>query len=189
ASETTERTRSGMETVETAADRIGRLQESSRRVDEIMDTIQNIAKQTDLLALNAAIEAANAGEQGKGFAVVADEVRKLAEQTSQATDQVSDIVSELRGQSDSSVEAMTGVSERMKEVLEQIQGTESNASQIAASAEELAATMGETTDNMGEISGNVDQVATSVDQLESAARELEKLSSGLDEDLNRFHLE
>jgi methyl-accepting chemotaxis protein len=189
ASASTEQTRDGMQSVETAADRIGRLQESSKRVDEIMETIQTIAKQTDLLALNAAIEAANAGEQGKGFAVVADEVRKLAEQTSQATTQVSDIVSELRSQSDSSVAAMNQVTAQMKEVLDRIQGTESNANQIAAAAEELAATMGETTDNMGEISGNVDQVAGSVAQLESAARELEQLATGLDTDLNKFRLE
>jgi methyl-accepting chemotaxis protein len=189
ASSSTEQTRGGMQSVEQAADRIGRLQESSKRVDQIMETIQNIAKQTDLLALNAAIEAANAGEHGKGFAVVADEVRKLAEQTSNATTQVSDIVSELRSQSDSSVEAMNQVTTQMKGVMEQIQSTEGNANQIAAAAEELAATMGQTTDNMGEISGNVDQVATSVSQLESAARDLEELASGLDGDLNKFRLE
>jgi len=189
ASASSEQTRNGMRSVEQASDRIGQLQESSKRVDEIMESIQNIAKQTDLLALNAAIEAANAGEQGKGFAVVADEVRKLAEQTSHATTQVSDIVSELRNQSDSSVEAMNQVTSQMKEVMDQIQNTEGNANQIAAAAEELAATMGETTDNMGEISGNVDQVASSVSQLESAARELEELATGLDSDLNKFRLE
>jgi methyl-accepting chemotaxis protein len=189
ASASSEQTRNGMRSVEQASDRIGQLQESSKRVDEIMESIQNIAKQTDLLALNAAIEAANAGEQGKGFAVVADEVRKLAEQTSHATTQVSDIVSELRNQSDSSVEAMNQVTAQMKEVMDQIQNTEGNANQIAAAAEELAATMGETTDNMGEISGNVDQVASSVSQLESAARELEELATGLDSDLNKFRLE
>ena len=189
ASTSTQKTQSGMESVEQASQRIGQLQESSQRVDEIMATIQNIAKQTDLLALNAAIEAANAGEQGKGFAVVADEVRKLAEQTSHATTQVNEIVSELRNQSDSSVEAMQQVSKEMQEVLEGIQSTEGNANQIAASAEELAATMGETTDNMGEISGNVDQVAGSVSQLESAARDLEELATNLDADLKKFRVE
>ena len=189
ASASTQQTRSGMESVESAAQRIQQLQESSQRVDEIMESIQAIAKKTDLLALNAAIEAANAGEAGKGFAVVADEVRKLAEQTSEATGQVNNIVSELRGQSDASVKAMGQVTEDMSGVLERIQTTEGNANQIAAAAEELAATMNETTDNMGEISSNVDQVADSVGKLESAAKELEDLASGLDSDLNQFRVE
>ncbi|HKL77225.1 MAG TPA: methyl-accepting chemotaxis protein, partial [Gammaproteobacteria bacterium] len=153
-----------------------------------METIENIAKQTDLLALNAAIEAANAGEHGKGFAVVADEVRKLAEQTSSATSQVNSIVSELRQQSDSSVEAMQGVESQMGQVLEMIESTDQTANQIAASAEELAATMGETTDNMGEITGNVEQVASSVTQVESAAQQLGELAHNLRATTNEFKL-
>jgi len=188
ASKSTEATKEGMSTVHQAAERINTLKNSSARVDEIMETIENIAKQTDLLALNAAIEAANAGEHGKGFAVVADEVRKLAEQTSTATSQVNSIVSELRQQSDSSVEAMQGVENKMKEVLEMIENTDQTANQIAASAEELAATMGETTDNMGEITGNVEQVASSVTQVESAAQQLGELANNLRSSANQFKL-
>jgi methyl-accepting chemotaxis protein len=189
ASQSTEATKEGMNTVHQAAERINSLKNSSARVDEIMETIENIAKQTDLLALNAAIEAANAGEHGKGFAVVADEVRKLAEQTSTATNQVNSIVSELREQSDSSVEAMQGVESKMGEVLNMIENTDQTANQIAAAAEELAATMGETTDNMGEITGNVEQVASSVTQVDSAAQQLGDLANNLRVTTNEFKLE
>jgi methyl-accepting chemotaxis protein len=188
ASKSTEATKEGMGTVQQAAERINSLKNSSARVDEIMESIESIAKQTDLLALNAAIEAANAGEHGKGFAVVADEVRKLAEQTSTATSQVNSIVSELRQQSDSSVEAMQGVESQMGQVLEMIETTDQTANQIAASAEELAATMGETTDNMGEITGNVEQVASSVTQVESAAQQLGELAHNLRATTNEFKL-
>jgi methyl-accepting chemotaxis protein len=189
ASKSTQTTKDGQEAVNQAAQRINNLKESSERVTEIMATIEAIAKKTDLLALNAAIEAANAGEHGKGFAVVADEVRKLAEQTSDATGQVNNIVSELRGHSDESVSAMDQVQSKMDEVLSSIEHTDQAANQIAAAAEELAATMSETTENMGEISSNVDQVAESVGQIDEAANQLSDLASDLQHSLELYRLE
>ena len=189
AGKSSQSTQEGKEAVDQAAQRLDKLKASSGRVDEIIATIQNIAKKTDLLALNAAIEAANAGEQGKGFAVVADEVRKLAEQTSQATTQVNDIISEVRQHSDSSVEAMNQVQSKMDEVLSNIENTDQTANQIAAAAEELAATMSETTDNMGEISGSTDQVADSVVQIQDAAQQLGDLANDLQHSLEMYRLD
>lgn len=77
---------------------IERLGESSGQIGKIVTSISQIAAQTNLLALNATIEAARAGEQGLGFAVVAEEIRKLADRSGLATEEISEIVEQIRGE-------------------------------------------------------------------------------------------
>ncbi|MCB0167813.1 MAG: CHASE3 domain-containing protein [Anaerolineae bacterium] len=89
-----------------SAVKIQEMGQHSNQIGLIVETIENIASQTNLLALNAAIEAARAGEQGKGFAVVADEVRKLAEKSAAATKDISSLIYAMQHTVADAIQAM-----------------------------------------------------------------------------------
>ncbi|BFT29148.1 methyl-accepting chemotaxis protein [Alteromonas sp. D210916BOD_24] len=94
------------------------LDEQSQKVADLVKSISGIADQTNLLALNAAIEAARAGEQGRGFAVVADEVRQLASRTSNATEEIVNVVVENRKLTENAVHLIEVGQEKAREALE-----------------------------------------------------------------------
>ena len=92
--------RKGAQTVSRAVERMGLIDESSKKIVDIIGVIEGIAFQTNILALNAAVEAARAGEQGRGFAVVASEVRNLAQRSAQAAKEIKALIEDSVGNVD-----------------------------------------------------------------------------------------
>lgn len=99
------------------------LRENASAISTIVDTINQLAEQTNMLALNAAIEAARAGEQGRGFAVVADEVRNLAKRTTDATQGIEDVLNQITHKSEESVKAIEQVSNSGSEMHDLVKDT------------------------------------------------------------------
>lgn len=182
-----------VQSVQESSVTIGKLGQSSRKIGDIIATIEEVADQTNLLALNAAIEAARAGEHGRGFAVVADEVRALAERTGKATKEISAMIKAIQQDTALAVTSMmnskkdvdSGITkaEEARLALEKIVEVSNRSMdmihQIATATEEQSAVT-------EQVSSNVEMIAQETRSSESAAgqiQELAKLLAKLSEDL------
>ncbi|WP_111978024.1 methyl-accepting chemotaxis protein [Algibacillus agarilyticus] len=99
-----------------ASDSVDQLKTVTAGINEFVDIIKGISDQTNLLALNAAIEAARAGEQGRGFAVVADEVRTLAQRSSEASNEISNLIEQVNQQMESVIKGILHVGQKSTEI-------------------------------------------------------------------------
>lgn len=113
-----------MEAIHIIGEQTQKTNESAAKIKVATDMISEIAEETTLLSLNASIEAARAGEQGRGFAVVANQIQKLAEQSADATTQITEVISELVNDAQESVQAMDEVKEVMNQQSENVSQTE-----------------------------------------------------------------
>ena len=113
-----------MEALHIIGEQTQKTNESAAKIKVATDMISEIAEETTLLSLNASIEAARAGEQGRGFAVVANQIQKLAEQSADATTQITEVISELVNDAQESVQTMDEVKEVMNQQSENVSQTE-----------------------------------------------------------------
>jgi len=179
----------GGEVAGKAVKAMARIEESSRKISDIIGVIDEIARQTNLLALNAAVEAARAGEAGRGFAVVASEVRSLAQRSSQAAKDIAHLITNSGGQVQEGVELVNQAGQALNEIVDSIRNVAEIVSDIATASAEQATGL----DEIGKALAQMDEVtqrnSALVEENAATAHTLEEQAKSMDEQVAYFRTE
>ena len=179
--------------VQVIAENILALSEKTQQIGDIIDTVSDIAGQSNILALNAAIEAAQAGEAGKGFRVVADEVRNLSEQSRQAAAQVKVILGDIQKATNLTVmateqgtkgvntgsELVSRMAETISELGQVVEISAQAAQQIVAGVEQQTIGLDQIAIGMNDINQAAQQSAAGAQQSQQAVQDLTQLAEQL----------
>jgi methyl-accepting chemotaxis protein len=161
---------------------------SSKKIADIIGTIDGIAFQTNILALNAAVEAARAGEQGRGFAVVAGEVRNLAQRSAEAAREIKGLIGTSVEKVDSGSRYVREAGSTMDEIVASVQRVSDIIAEISAAAAEQSGGLGQVNGAVGDLDRATQQNAALVEQSAAAAESLREQASRLGDVVSRFQI-
>ncbi len=178
----------GTHAVQESLDAMDTINGSATEIGEIVKVISEIASQTNLLAFNAAIEAARAGQHGRGFAVVADEVRKLAERSSDATKEISKLITESTTRIARGAKVSENAAGAFRQIAERVEQTYAAINQIATGAEEQSSAASEVNSGIQAVSEETERSAHSCEQIAQTCSTLSTDAMALRELVERFQV-
>ena len=169
----------GGEVVGQVVQTMASINDSSRKIVDIISVIDGIAFQTNILALNAAVEAARAGEQGRGFAVVASEVRSLAQRSAAAAKEIKTLIDDSVGKVDNGTKLVEQAGQTMQEVVASIQGVSTVVHEIATASHEQSAGIEQVGHAITQMDETTQQNAALVEEAAAAAQSLQEQADNL----------
>jgi len=167
---------------------MGEIREASRRMSDIVGTIEGIAFQTNILALNAAVEAARAGAEGRGFAVVAQEVRVLAQRSAEAAREIKDLIGEAVGKIDTGGELIDEAGRNVSGIVESIQDVTRLMAEINRASNEQSAGIEEVNRAVGHMDEMTQQNAALVEEAAAASASMRQQTGLLENSVKAFKL-
>ena len=162
--------------------------DSSKRIGDIIHTIEGVAFQTNILALNAAVEAARAGEAGRGFAVVASEVRSLAQRTAEAAREIKQLITASGERVEAGSRQTQAAQQRMQEVLQGVGQVSTLLGEVSTAAQEQQQGVSQVNEAVTHMDGITQQNAAMVEELAAAAQALNGQVQTVNDTLRLFRL-
>ncbi|MFJ9535016.1 methyl-accepting chemotaxis protein [Herbaspirillum sp. NPDC101396] len=175
--------------VSQVVDTMGSINDSSRKIVDIISVIDGIAFQTNILALNAAVEAARAGEQGRGFAVVASEVRSLAQRSSAAAKEIKTLIDDSVSKVDIGSKLVQQAGETMNEVVASVKRVTDIVGEISSASQEQSAGISQVGQAITQMDETTQQNAALVEQAAAAAQSLQDQAGRLAQVVSVFKLD
>ncbi len=164
------------------------INESARKIEDIISVIDGIAFQTNILALNAAVEAARAGEQGRGFAVVAGEVRNLAQRSASAAKEIKELITDSVGKTTEGTKQVEEAGSTMQEIVASVQRVTDIMGEISAASTEQSAGIDQVNTAITSMDEVTQQNAALVEEAAAAAESLVEQANSLMDTVSQFKL-